>query len=263
MKQLSVTLLLLLLSSLCSLSVAQTSAYDPILKPGRKWIGELTWDVKGEKTIKIITYQVEEEEVEIEGKMCHTLSNDDPLGTTRLMYEENGRLYYYEQRECESGFVPIYDISLNVGDTVDLYDYSYISSSYVSTVMDHAYIGSEDQIEVKGVKRRRLGIQYLEYPGKIYELGSWIEGIGSYKIDGLPYFFSLPTMTGVYYPSFRILECYDGDELVFSTDDYEAYAGVLDVKADKTDSSSEVIYNLMKNSLDFSFWNIITNFATH
>lgn len=128
-------------------------------------------------------------------------------------YEEGGRLYALEPGEDVTNRnydTPclLCDFNLEVGDSAWF--------SHVTKV---------DTIEVRGVQRKRITLQYP------LDFGIWVEGIGPF-VSSWPSNVEKPTCHLFYY----IESCYENGELIFTRDDFFApavSAGISGVAADE------------------------------
>lgn len=119
----------------------------------------------------------------------------------QIFCEENGKIYMYSP-ETKS-FLIIMDFNLEPGEQLERIDTSGFTST--QTVIQ------KDEIEVEGIKRRRITF-----------LGddAWVEGIGTEWRTLGDYVYS-GVVSG--FP-FRMVACYEKDECVFTVDDFKAPA---------------------------------------
>ena len=124
-----------------------------------------------------------------------------------IVHESNSRVYYWDGTK----FVQMYDLSLNVGDTLDIYSFNYDSELYDSVspfVVDSVYIENINGVDLKVQEFSctmygRYGENNEIYSEKI------IERIGSEKS-----FFYHPECPGDVFV-YTGLRCYNDDEVSY------------------------------------------------
>ena len=124
-----------------------------------------------------------------------------------IVHESNSRVYYWDGTK----FVQMYDLSLNVGDTLDIYSFNYDSELYDSVspfVVDSVYIENINGVDLKVQEFSctmygRYGENNEIYSEKI------IERIGSEKS-----FFYHPECSGDVFV-YTGLRCYNDDEVSY------------------------------------------------
>ncbi len=144
----------------------------------------------------------------VDGRPCYKTKDG------QYASEADGKVYWYKNNKWEL----MYDFSLKVGDAF-CPDETYKEIEYliVSTI---------DTIQVNGRYYRRYHFSEYLYPGAIYDsrtMRDWIEGIGNVVFG--PFYYPHATVMGVDYFDRRCLSVYDGDECIFTLDDFtkEAY----------------------------------------
>lgn len=152
---------------------AAAQDFRPILSDGKVWHCQYTYlggayaytitidgdTIVGDKACKKAVFE-------------GTTDRGVAFNRTEACFEENGRLYSFdpENDETDDYTVPclICDFNLNVGDPAW-----------------NGYVTKVDTIEVRGVQRRRITLDYSD-------LCVWVEGIGTYS-DGWPTTRPIPT----------------------------------------------------------------------
>lgn len=177
--------------------------YLPILSEGKTWIcvdGHMQ-DSKADDTDSKFTIAVQGDTI-VGGKEMKKVvwKYSDGYTDSYAAYEESGKLYSYFKRydEEKETLMLMYDMNWKVGDET--------MQGKVTDV---------DEIEVRGIKRKRIKVGEGEYSTYI------VEGIGA---DWLWYFSGIaPDMEdGKYMYSKYITECYDNEALIFTQEDFAA-----------------------------------------
>ncbi|MCM1347852.1 MAG: hypothetical protein NC338_00445 [Firmicutes bacterium] len=233
-----------LLLSIIALSFAHAEDYDPILKVGKKWI--ITYGNAMDTTTTWLR-------VTVDNKVTVKDKNYYHLTTTNkhefYMYEENGCLYILNghgsgsETDLEAaGLVPILDMSLNVGDIYPkLYSDSFYECGEKQVIrFENAYskIIKTDYCDIRGSTRKCCWIQ-REYCDRV-DGEIWVEGIGGLSEQAWMICFMYANTC-----CFKIVQCWDGDELIFAEDDFDhLVAGLESIDADCTLNDSCPTYNL-------------------
>lgn len=124
-----------------------------------------------------------------------------------IVHESNSRVYYWDGTK----FVQMYDLSLNVGDTLDIYSFNYDSELYDSVspfVVDSVYIENINGVDLKVQEFSCTMYGLYGENNEIYS-EKIIERIGSEKI-----FFYHPECPGDVFV-YTGLRCYNDDEVSY------------------------------------------------
>lgn len=211
---------------------ASAEDLDPILKIGKRWECSYFQDFVGEQTFTISVV----EKGAINGREYYILETTH--GIKIAMLEEQGALYLIrsllptEASDLDSSnLVPIIDMNLNEGDTYIPYD------------IDRYYDYSDMPVRVRSVVNK-------DYRGKnrktiITRSDSdydptfchWVEGVGGATELAWIVCFSYANLS-----SLKVLKCWDGDELIFTKEDFNTLSALPSVIADGKDDT--IIYNL-------------------
>ena len=144
-----------------------------------------------------LTFNIDGDTI-VEGRPCFKTKNKE------YAYESEGKVYWYRKDKWELMF----DFSLKVGE-------KFCPDKSMEEV-EYLTVSSIDTIQVNGKYYRRYHFAEMLNP-----LDGWVEGIGN-MVSG-PYFY--PFMPSFSYQWFACLSVYDGDECIFTKDDFtkEAY----------------------------------------
>lgn len=124
-----------------------------------------------------------------------------------IVHESNSRVYYWDGTK----FVQMYDLSLNVGDTLDIYSFNYDSELYDSVspfVVDSVYIENINGVDLKVQEFSCTMYGLYGENNEIYS-EKIIERIGSEKS-----FFYHPECPGDVFV-YTGLRCYNDDEVSY------------------------------------------------
>lgn len=124
-----------------------------------------------------------------------------------IVHESNSRVYYWDGTK----FVKMYDLSLNVGDTLDIYSFNYDSELYDSVspfVVDSVYIENINGVDLKVQEFSCTMYGLYGENNEIYS-EKIIERIGSEKS-----FFYHPECPGDVFV-YTGLRCYNDDEVSY------------------------------------------------
>lgn len=204
---------LLIFLFLCICLCTNAQEYMPVLKEGRTWVYLIT-DVHLPNYYFFRTATVKGDTI-IDGEKCkkvHYCEWDGREYGVWYFLEEDGKVYSFSK---EKGRELRMDINLHAGDVVDATPYSKCS------------VKSEDTIEVRGIKRKRLKVQ----EGSLY--GYWVEGIGWSNED-----VTLNPPTSSWGATCYTYECYDNGELIFSMKDFDS-STVTDIDAASVGASTD------------------------
>lgn len=223
---------LFILLSLTSFISVEAQEIEPIFTEGKVWVRKDSYPPYGREP-RYFTIKVEGDTI-LEGKNCKVVSfyENGVKQNTRtihdeVLYEENGRVSYWENKVPYKHYqlYPILDMSFNEGDHSETWDEARPSLEYLK-------VSKAFTIELFGHKRKCLGLKYVndyslsdtegkheEYPCQ----GYWIEGIGctdnACLIRQIVYVF--PNGYNDQYPDPALYECYDGDELIFTQEEFK------------------------------------------
>ncbi len=144
-------------------------------------------------------------------------------------YEENGKIWYNVGYQT----IPSLDFSVTTGDMVPVWDtYETYFTKGSEEDPDYYYEVIDDRIiNLYGIDRRVLTLQWDSDKFGLLKF-CWIEGIGTHALgkrrDLLFYqtITTTPVITGCdcetdYDVSYGAIECYQGDRLLYSYDDFE------------------------------------------
>ena len=150
--------------------------------------------------------------VEFDGKQCYKYANKSLEESTNFFYEEGNIVYYY-------------------GFDLETFEYGWKEQFNFDLTPDGNNVISVDTISVNGKNYRRLNLFN----------DIWIEGIGSIETGPLVDWGDLP---GTFMGSEVVSVC-DGDECIFTTDDFKKPAYTTGIRKVKSDAKRyEAIYNL-------------------
>jgi len=187
-------------------------AYRPFIEDGKVWkVG----DCDSGNPVQLVKYYYFDGDTIIDGKACKQMisqwfvSPDYPYyaETSRLpslcyegaWYEEDKKVYEYDTTDKQ--FRLMYDFSANANDTIQIKKYQYV-------------VGPKQTGGIKGFKGEYQDVRRCESGESSYS-PTWMEGVGS--IDD-------PTKN-VYYvdevPSWFLMSCTVGDEVIYLNDEYE------------------------------------------
>ena len=206
--------------SFISLHMSAENDYQSMLVVGRKWN---FYEINAEPFSLGVT-----EMMEFNGRKCYklcTLENGVPLSeTARYMYEKDCKVYMWNN---ENEWNCKMDFGLSLGESMSTYK-----------------VLNVDTIEIKGIKRRRLMFENQSASSDFPPL-CWVEGIGS-PYTGPIGILGSATVPGSYYGAI-VLSIYDGDECIFTLDDFtkEAYhAEPVGINAINVSNTSAPVYDL-------------------
>lgn len=132
-----------------------------------------------------------------------------------IVHESNSRVYYWDGTK----FVQMYDLSLNVGDTLDIYSFNYDSELYDSVspfVVDSVYIENINGVDLKVQEFSCTMYGLYGENNEIYS-EKIIERIGSEKS-----FFYHPECLGDVFV-YTGLRCYNDDEVSYRSNMWNRY----------------------------------------
>ncbi len=194
--------------------------YRPMIEDGKVWkVGTIPTDL--DSPVQIVDYYYFDGDTIIDGKTCKMmmcqhftspnypyyeyLSQPNSLRYVGAWYEENQKVYFYDERT--QSMVMKYDFSLGANETVSLL------GDYLPFIIGPKQTGGLDGF--KGVYR---DVMICVNEDQIANNTIWLEGVGG--IDG-------PTKNAYYIdtladrvPEF-LMACVVGDEVIFLNDKYE------------------------------------------
>ena len=193
--------------------------YRPMIEDGKVWkVGTIPTDL--DSPVQIVDYYYFDGDTIIDGKTCRMmmcqhfsspnypyyeyLSQPNSLRYVGAWYEENQKVYFYDERT--QSMVMKYDFSLGANETVSLL------GDYLPFIIGPKQTGGLDGF--KGVYR---DVMICVNEDQIANNTIWLEGVGG--IDG-------PTKNAYYIdtldrvPEF-LMACVVGDEVIFLNDKYE------------------------------------------
>ena len=193
--------------------------YRPMIEDGKVWkVGTIPYDL--DIPVQIVDYYYFDGDTIIDGKTCKMmmcqhftspnypyyeyLSQPNSLRYVGAWYEENQKVYFYDERT--QSMVMKYDFSLGANETVSLL------GDYLPFIIGPKQTGGLDGF--KGVYR---DVMICVNEDQIANNTIWLEGVGG--IDG-------PTKNAYYIdtldrvPEF-LMSCVVGDEVIFLNDKYE------------------------------------------
>ena len=187
-------------------------AYRPFVEDGKVWkVGALN----SGNPVQVVKYYYFEGDTIINGMTCkkmmcqqyvdpdfaesNSISQDNSLGYVGAWYEENQKVYFCDATNNQ--FKLMYDFSLDANATFEVDNLSYV-------------IGPRQTGGIEGFKGVHRDVRRCESGENSYS-PTWMEGVGS--IDD-------PTKN-VYYvdeaPSWCLMSCTVGDEVIYLNDEYE------------------------------------------
>ena len=194
--------------------------YRPFVEEGKVWkVGTIPTDL--DSPVQIVDYYYFDGDTIIDGKTCKMmmcqhftspnypyyeyLSQPNSLRYVGAWYEENQKVYFYDERT--QSMVMKYDFSLGANETVSLL------GDYLPFIIGPKQTGGLD--DFKGVYR---DVMICVNEDQIANNTIWLEGVGG--IDG-------PTKNAYYIdtladrvPEF-LMACVVGDEVIYYNDEYE------------------------------------------
>ncbi len=179
---------------------------------GAEWFYESGNDLDPQ-SIPVVEHYFVEKDTIVDGKSCRIIRSSD---TKDIMFEENGRVYYY----FKGKFRKIYDFSVNVNDIVNLEFKTALNKdmNLDSTVVIPCTIEKIDTVYCGNVSLKRARARYSTSFGQglyIYIEKVGCEFPGMFVKDFVPYL--IPGL--VYIPeSYRRLRCYHDKYFDFITD---------------------------------------------
>lgn len=205
---------------------------EPMLTEGKVWVRKDDYGPNGREP-RYFTIKVERDTI-LQGKACKVISFYENgvkqnTGATRdqILCEENGSIDWWSRRclDDKDKFHPIIDMSFRTDDFIETWDYAGPSFPYLQ--VDKAFT-----IELFGHKRKCISVKYVnDYPlndpegghDAKYSGGYWIEGIGCTDNTCLirPIEFFLPKGYNDSYPFPELYQCYDGDELIYTQEEFK------------------------------------------
>lgn len=184
---------------------ASAQEYKPIIKDGRMWIMAKIVDNLTDNDEKTIVANVVGDTI-VDGRECKKISVRIYHESMRIadafdkaVYEEDGKLYMHDYYDNEN-FSLLIDMNMRKGDVIPT------ESSNINIAVE-----SEDTVDVRGVKRRRIGFDNDFYKGNPLV---WIEGVGA-SIDC----YATPCIRTTNWDGMFLLECYDDGKLIYAKDD--------------------------------------------
>ena len=206
-----------LLSNVCAYAGEQqhiaSDNYRPMLVDGRTWnMMSITGSYADEPLVLDTTYFSYTFEIAgdtiIEGRPCYKTKNNE------YAYESDGKVYWYG-KGGKKNWVLMYDFNLKVGDM--------FYQDEIMKVVEYLIVSSIDTIQVKGQNYRRFRFAEMFNP---YD--GWVEGIGN--IYSGPFFYPFMSVLGTMYVDYRCLSVYDGDECIFTFDDFSKPSYIPEVE---------------------------------
>lgn len=216
---------------------AQAAEYKPLLEEGKSWIMARAWYNSGivYPATRMDEYVIQlectvDEPVEIEGEQCwrlivKELGSDKALKNNLfdvddwIFREKDGELSLYapyENNPNESNFVTVWNIDCNEGDSL-LIEGDYPNKN-PATWLYHYISEVKTTKDAEGAERIEQIIDWVCDPYR-YNLGSFVEGIGSATCSPLMFFFDdFRSIDGgiVYY----MIECRKDGKTIFTNDDF-------------------------------------------
>ena len=214
------------------IEVTPEIAYRPFIEEDKVWkVG--VWP---EKLVKIVDYLYFDGDTIVNGQTAKRMLRDRVTAkeweSQNIEREYVGALYekdkkVYCMNVYDNDFELLYDFSLNVGDTINLYDFIVYGDDGIRGVVTKRATGG-----LNGFKGNYLDIQatwedkywseedMMEIPVVYNQINHWLEGVGSYYPPLDPRFISFrsPFMTGGW---FVLMSCSIGDEVIYFDDQYE------------------------------------------
>ncbi len=209
---------------------APEMAYRPMIEDGKVWkVGSVTGVSDG--IVKMVEYYYFDGDTIIDGKTCKqmmrqqyinpdypeydaVISQRPSLHYVGAWYEEDKQVYIYDTTNKQ--FKIMYDFSIEDNDTLQIDDY--IVYLYV--------VGPRQTGGIRGFKGVYRDVRRCEGENSSYS-PTWLEGVGSIKS---------PTKN-VYYedqvPTWILMSCTVGDEVIYLNDKYEDGATPVDAEAKK------------------------------
>ena len=203
-------------------------AYRPMIEEGKVWkVGALN----SGNPVQLVDYYYFDGDTIINGKICKqmmrqqyinpdypeydaVISQRPSLHYVGAWYEEDKQVYIYDTTNKQ--FKIMYDFSIEDNDTLQIDDY--IVYLYV--------VGPRQTGGIRGFKGVYRDVRRCEGENSSYS-PTWLEGVGSIKS---------PTKN-VYYedqvPTWILMSCTVGDEVIYLNDEYEDGATPMDAEAKK------------------------------
>lgn len=171
------------------------------------------------------------------------------------IYEIDGRIY----QNFSNYNIPLYDFSYTVGDKVPVFVSSDFGSDYDNDAIPDSYYDIIDDrtIILYGYERRMLTLTWT-YKERDTITFCWIDGIGVHSLSDEynTYNMVMSEAGPVVEISYGNYECYQGEELLYSRDDFENQLAMNDyplaeIKGITTDSETDLknIYDLTGRKL--------------
>ena len=206
----------------------QQMAYRPMIEEGKVWkVGALN----SGNPVQLVDYYYFDGDTIINGKICKqmmrqqyinpdypeydaVISQRPSLHYVGAWYEEDKQVYIYDTTNKQ--FKIMYDFSIEDNDTLQIDDY--IVYLYV--------VGPRQTGGIRGFKGVYRDVRRCEGENSSYS-PTWLEGVGSIKS---------PTKN-VYYedqvPTWILMSCTVGDEVIYLNDEYEDGASPWEMDAKK------------------------------
>lgn len=203
--------------------------YKPLLTEGKMWKVLVKKDLYPDS---YVTYKVSGDTL-VGNRTCKRIVVEDGTQTVTLAaYEEDKKFYcYFNDDEAANLML---DFGLEKGDLA--YDFGW--SDVEDADEYNQYVSDVDYIEVNGILRKRIKIDYFRSV-PVY----WVEGIGI-NMD----YWEDTTIGYITGRRAYLLECYDNGQLIFSQSDFETANSIRDVSKD--DERNESKYSLGGIRLD-------------
>jgi hypothetical protein len=225
---------------------ASDTSQEKMLKEGKTWNYEIsyrymdnqgqfhseTMDYKewicGDTVIADKTYY----------KMCHSTLPKIPMNIAEGWREEDGRVYVYRKKtETEE---LLYDFNLKYGDEISLCGYNGLK------------VTTAGSVTVRGIERRVIALSFApDGP----QCQPWVEGVGAQGLLIEPLGHEVNDGLIV-----KMLSCYEGDECIFTAEDYDIVTSVKDVSGPvhrNVFNPDEPVYNLSGQKVNASYKGVV------
>ena len=217
----------LLLLSVCSISVYAQREWESLLQDGKVWTMEYS---------NVYSEQCDYSDVVLRSD---TVIDGIPFKSSDGLFwigQKDGVIYQYEEFFNLGQVCPIMDFSLNVGDEFVIYEKEYDedADTVATWVLDKLdVIAVSDTVLASSTDRSQRHCVYVKSLRNNQQQECWVEGIGSLTYGILGY------RVGWYGSSKRLFQCKQGDEVLYAADTTASIRPSL-----KQKNSKEIFFDL-------------------